>query len=231
MKYPEPEACSAPFDFPDVSQALKEPNGLLAVGGQLAPQALLQAYRQGIFPWYSEGQPILWWSPDPRMVLYPEEIRVSRSLRRSFNRGGWRLSMDEAFAAVIRACAFSREGDPGTWITPAMMAAYIRLHDLGWAHSVEVWRQGELVGGLYGMAIGRVFFGESMFHRYSNASKVAIVGLCRWLQKWRYALIDCQVRTEHLASLGAEEISRSRFIRMIQHGCDDTPSPDAWEAV
>jgi len=203
-------------EFPDVSQALEEPNGLLAVGGQLEPETLLQAYRQGIFPWYSEGQPILWWSPDPRMVLYPAELRVSRSLRRTRRRGAWRVSMDEAFPAVIKACAGPRLDDSGTWITPAILTAYIRLHELGWAHSVEVWWEGQLAGGLYGIAIGQVFFGESMFHHVRDASKLALVSLVRQLQSWDFRLIDCQVASPHLSSLGAREIPRRQFIDLLK---------------
>ncbi len=218
-------------DFPPVEQALADPDGLLAAGGDLSPPRLLRAYRHGVFPWYNPGEPILWWSPDPRLILFPGRLKISRSLGKVLKKGEFTLTWDQAFPEVVEGCAAPRRGKKGTWITPEMKTAYLQLHGLGFAHSVECWRQGELVGGLYGVAIGRVFFGESMFHRFSNASKVAIVGLCRWLRNWRYALIDCQVRTDHLASLGAEEIPRSRFVRMIRRWCDEPPSPAAWESV
>jgi len=188
----DPRDPDAPF--PPAEAALREPNGLLAVGGDLSPRRLLRAYRSGAFPWYGEGQPILWWSPDPRAVLLPERVRVSRSLRRTLRRGLFRVTVDRAFDAVIEACAtVPRPGQDGTWITPEMAAAYRRLHRLGHAHSVEAWtRDGELAGGLYGVAIGRVFFGESMFSRRSDASKVALVTLCRALEAWGYGLVDAR---------------------------------------
>ena len=179
--------------FPPASQALTEPNGLLAAGGDLKPERLLAAYRRGIFPWYEEGQPILWWSPDPRAVLRPDGVRVSRSLRRSLNKGGFELKIDHAFEAVVAACAEPRRYTHSTWITREMATAYTRLHRLGWAHSFESWRDGELVGGLYGVAIGRVFFGESMFARATDASKVALVRLAEYLRERSFRLIDCQV--------------------------------------
>lgn len=197
--------------FPPVSQASDE--GLLAVGGDLRPERLLEAYRNGIFPWYSRGQPILWWSPDPRTVLFPAKLKVSRSLRKRLRQGGYRISIDEAFGEVMRACAGPRGRSPsGTWITPEMLAAYTRLHALGHAHSVEAWDGEELVGGLYGVALGAAFFGESMFSRATDASKVAFAHLVRQLEAWGYALIDCQVASEHLFSLGAEEIPRTEFL-------------------
>jgi len=206
--------------FPDVSLALREPDGLLAVGGDLSPERLLAAYRRGIFPWYNDEQPILWWSPDPRTVLYPAALKVSRSLRKTLNRGVFTVTMDRSFDAVVGACAAPRAGNSGTWITREMAAAYGRLHTLGFAHSVECWREERLVGGLYGVAIGRAFFGESMFSRESDASKVAFCHLVRQLGAWDFGLIDCQVYSAHLASLGAEEIPRSRFARCLDILCD-----------
>jgi len=205
--------------FPPTHLALDDPNGLLAIGGELTPQRLLAAYRLGIFPWYSEGQPPLWWSPSPRTVIFPERLRVSRSLRKSIRNRGYRVTLDRAFSEVIRACSAPRsdEGDEeaGGWILPEMIAAYERLHQLGHAHSVECWHGEELVGGLYGIAIGGVFFGESMFSRRRDASKVAFARLVGQLQAWGVALIDCQVNSDHLASLGAEEIDRDQFESLL----------------
>jgi leucyl/phenylalanyl-tRNA--protein transferase len=206
--------------FPDVEQALREPDGLLAVGGRLTPTRLQAAYRQGIFPWYSVGQPILWWSPDPRSVLFPERLKVSRSLRKTLRKGLYRVTYDTVFCEVIDACAAPRPEARGTWITPAMRRAYCRLYELGVAHSVESWHGGELVGGLYGVVLGRVFFGESMFSRMTDASKVALVHLVRRLQERSYGLVDCQVHSEHLASLGAETIPRRRFIALLERWCE-----------
>ncbi len=214
--------------FPPVDQALEEPNGLLAVGGDLSPPRLLQAYRQGIFPWYNPGEPILWWSPDPRLVLFPEKLKVSRSLRKRLRRDEFRFTLDQAFEEVIDACAAPRGEERGTWITPEMREAYVRLHRLGHAHSAETWHDGELVGGLYGVAIGRVFYGESMFHRRSDASKVAFVRLVENLRRWNYALIDCQVHTGHLVRFGAEEIPRRQFVELLDRWCRETVAPDAW---
>jgi len=219
--------------FPPLDKAIDEPNGLLAIGGDLTPTRLLNAYRQGVFPWYSSAQPILWWSPDPRLVLYPGRLHVSRSLRKSL-RKPFEVSLDRDFPGVIRACAAPRqdEDDPGTWITSEMMAAYIRLHRLGHAHSVEVWLEGELVGGLYGVAIGAVFFGESMFSRRRDASKIALVHLTRQLADWGYRLIDCQVYSEHLVSLGAEEIPRKAFAHLLNQYCPmQTTAPRQWRHV
>lgn len=199
-------------EFPDVELALDEPDGLLAAGGALTPDWLLTAYRRGIFPWYSDGQPILWWSPNPRMVLFPEEIRIRRSLAKRLRNAGFDVTLDRDFAAVIKACATSRAYREGTWITADMQSAYLTLHDLGYAHSVEVWHQHSLVGGLYGVALGNIFFGESMFSRESDASKVALVHLARHLQARGGGLIDCQMHTEHLARMGARDIARRDFI-------------------
>ena len=201
--------------FPPPEHA--DPDGLLAVGGDLSPGRLLQAYRQGIFPWYDEpGGPILWWSPDPRLVLEPASLRVSRSLARRLKQGAFEVRFDTAFAEVIRACAGAvRPGQDGTWITPEMQAAYIHLHDLGFAHSAESWAGGELVGGLYGLSLGDCFFGESMFSRRTDASKVAFATLVRRLEADGTTLIDCQVTSEHLISLGAVEVPRSEFARRL----------------
>ena len=212
-------------DFPDPETALSDPNGLLAVGGNLSPRRILDAYRRGIFPWYSEGQPILWWSPDPRTVLFPEELKVSRSLRKTLRRGHFRISADTAFQAVLEGCAAPRPGQDGTWLLPEMRAAYGRLHELGYAHSVEVWHNGVLAGGLYGLALGGVLYGESMFTRHTDASKVAFVHLVRQLQAWGFGLIDCQMRTSHLISLGAEEISRRRFVELLDRYCEASGWP------
>jgi leucyl/phenylalanyl-tRNA--protein transferase len=197
--------------FPDVSMAEREPDGLLAVGGDLTPQRLIQAYQLGIFPWFTDGEPILWWSPDPRTVLYPHKVKVSRSLRKVLRKNIFQVSFDQDFEAVIKGCAAPRANSTGTWLVPEMIDAYRQQHQLGFAHSVEVWHKDELVGGLYGMAIGAVFFGESMFSRATDSSKIALVHLGHKLTQWGFKMIDCQVYTRHLASLGAEEIPRSRF--------------------
>ena len=197
------------YTFPPLEAA--SPEGLLAVGGDLNPDRLLSAYRQGIFPWYSDDQPILWWSPDPRAVLYPSKLHISKSLRKSLRTRGFEVSADRAFALVIAACAESRNRGEGTWITSGMQDAYCALHRMGYAHSVETWHNGELVGGLYGLAIGKAFFGESMFSRVADASKTALVGLATSLAAEGYRFIDCQVVSEHLTSLGAEAAPRDRF--------------------
>ena len=197
--------------FPSPKLAAQE--GLLAVGGDLSQERLLLAYRMGIFPWYSENEPIMWWSPDPRLILYPDHLNISKSLKKVINKGDFELSMDQDFEAVITACAESRtETNEGTWIVDEMIAAYCKLHESGLAHSVETWMDNQLAGGLYGVSIGRCFFGESMFTRISNASKVALVGLVNYLQSLDFDLIDCQVSTPHLVSLGAHEIPRARFL-------------------
>jgi leucyl/phenylalanyl-tRNA--protein transferase len=215
--------------FPDVSLALTEPDGLLAVGGDLSPERILNAYQRGIFPWYSDGQPILWWSPNPRTVLDPQQPKISRSLRKVLRQDRFETSYDRSFEAVIKACAAPRETETGTWITDAMMQAYITLHRLGHAHSFECWQDGELVGGLYGIAIGRVFFGESMFSRARDASKVAFVQLARQLVAWQDGLIDCQVYTPHLASLGAVNIPREQFLQQLDALCKLDPAAEAWQ--
>ncbi len=201
--------------FPPIE--LASPEGLLAVGGDLRAERLLEAYRHGIFPWYNPGQPILWWSPDPRTVLFPPKLRVSRSLRKILRRKKFEVTLDTAFRDVIQSCAQPRpKSSGGTWITPEMIEAYCVLHELGLAHSVESWRNGILVGGLYGVAMGGAFFGESMFSREADASKVSFVYLVRQLERWGYAIIDCQLPSEHLFSLGAEEIRRRDFTQRLE---------------
>ena len=204
--------------FPPVDQALIEPNGLLAAGADLSPERLLDAYARGIFPWFNEEDPVLWWSPDPRMVLFPRELHVSRTLRRAIRSHQFSVTLDREFDAVVEGCAAPRSNQDGTWISPDMMSAYARLAHLGYAHSVEVWASGQLVGGLYGVALGRVFYGESMFSRRSDASKVALAYLARQLDRWNFRLIDCQMATRHLASLGAREIARDEFLRRVHGG-------------
>lgn len=203
------------------SPELAEEDGLLAVGGDLSEERLLRAYSMGIFPWYSEEYPILWWSPDPRLILIPEELKISRSLRKTINKGMFTVTFDTAFAAVIKSCSeVHRESDGSTWLTVEMIKAYTRLHHAGFAHSVESWCEGELAGGLYGVALGGIFFGESMFTRRSDASKVAFVQLVRTLMRWKFRLIDCQVTTEHLMSLGAREIPRSEFMALLREAVE-----------
>ncbi len=219
--------------FPPVSAALDAPNGLLAWGGDLHPQRLLAAYRAGIFPWYSEGQPVLWWSPAPRCVIFPAEVHLSRRTRRRYSSGRYRLTADQAFDRVLAACAEprGRDGrqDHGTWITPAMQDAYGRLHRLGHAHSIEVWQDDALCGGIYGLAIGRLFCGESMFAKVSDASKVAFAVLVERLREWGYDFIDCQVPTDHLKSLGAKEVSRDYFLERLGMFQNEKLSIDAWK--
>lgn len=218
-----------PSDFPDVSLALVEPNGLLAIGGDLSETRLLSAYRRGIFPWYNEDQPILWWSPDPRAVLFPEQLRVSRSLRKTLRKQIFTIKFDTAFEQVISACAAPRPAQSGTWISEEMRMAYIRLHQAGHAHCMECWQGDNLVGGLYGIAIGQVFFGESMFSRVTDASKVAFVYLLRHLQARGFGLIDCQVSSAHLTSLGACDIQRSEFIQLLDKYCSQPGWTGAWQ--
>lgn len=226
---------SAEEDFPAPESAMLDPNGLLAAGGDLSPARLLRAYSRGIFPWYEEDQPILWWSPDPRLVLLPHELNVSRSLAKLARKAPFEISFDRDFSGVIQACAESRTEDTGTWITEDMEDAYIALHGLGFAHSVEAWQEGQLVGGLYGVALGGAFFGESMFSRKSNASKIALLHLIREIQPLGYELIDCQVSSDHLLSLGAREISRQSFLQMLaklvpdsKDWTADSPPPSRW---
>ena len=201
--------------FPPVERALKNPNGLLAAGADLSLERLLDAYRRGVFPWYSRGEPVLWWSPDPRMVLYCEELKVPRSLAKSVRNKGYRVTVDGAFEAVLAGCAAPRKGEAGTWLGREMRAAYGALHRAGYAHSFETWQGDDLVGGLYGVAIGRMFYGESMFSRATDASKVALVALVEQLRVRNFPLIDCQMHTPLLASLGAREIPRKSFLRVV----------------
>lgn len=216
------------ISFPHPANA--EPDGLLAIGGDLSPRRLLLAYRMGIFPWYSKGLPILWWSPDPRLALFPDELRVSHSLRRTLRKRQFHVTFDRAFAEVMRQCALvRREKGEDTWILPEMIRAYTRLHELGYCHSVESWSDGELVGGLYGVALGSAFFGESMFARKSDASKVAFVHMVRLLESMRFQLIDCQVTTSHLKSLGAREVARSEFLsRLSKAVVEDAGHCGSW---
>ncbi len=216
--------------FPDVELALDEPDGLLAAGGDLNPQCLMQAYQHGIFPWYDEGQPILWWSPDPRSIILPEQLHISHSLNKTLRKQLFSITFDRAFEQTISACAsVPRQGQKGTWLTEEMLEAYNQLHTLGHAHSVECWHQNELVGGLYGIAIGKVFFGESMFSTHTDASKIAMVHLSRWLTNWGYELIDCQISNPHLTRMGATEIPRQKFIGLIDRLCTQHVSDEAWQ--
>ncbi|RMG34241.1 MAG: leucyl/phenylalanyl-tRNA--protein transferase [Gammaproteobacteria bacterium] len=216
--------------FPDPAQAEEEPNGLLAVGGDLHPRRLLNAYASGIFPWYSDDQPILWWSPNPRTVLYPDAIHVSRSLRKQMRRGGCELRIDSDFEGVIRACAAPRHDDAGTWLLPEMQEAYLALHRLGHAHSIELWQDDDLVGGLYGIALGAAFFGESMFSRVPSASRMTLVYLCARMSRFGGSLIDCQVFNPHLARMGACEIPRERFLAELGTALRSSIDPRIWRA-
>ena len=221
-------AANGPESLPDPADALIEPNGLLAAGGSLEPAWLLKSYRRGIFPWFETGQPILWWSPDPRTVLRPDELRVSRSLRKRLRRGKFQVSADRDFAGVISACAAPRRYTDSTWITAPMLAAYERLHELGWAHSFEAWTDETLVGGLYGVAIGKVFFGESMFARQSDASKVAFWHALQFLSEQGIELIDCQLPSEHLSRLGAKSLPRSEFLSLLERLTDPSGTPGTY---
>lgn len=211
--------------FPPLERAMRAPNGLLAAGAELSPQRILTAYRSGIFPWFNAGEPILWWSPDPRMILIPGEFKLSRSLAKSLRNTAYEARFDSAFEQVMRACAAPRNGQSGTWIHEDMIAAYSTLHAMGYAHSAEIWQGGELIGGLYGIAIGRMFYGESMFSAVSNGSKIALAHLTRQLDRWQFGMIDCQMNTPHLASLGAREIPRGEFITKLQELVNCAPIP------
>lgn len=214
--------------FPPVARALKDPNGLLAAGGDLSLERLLDAYRCGIFPWFSRSEPVLWWSPDPRMVLYTKELKVSRSLAKNLRNKGYRVTVDTAFEEVLRGCAGPRRGAPGTWLGAPMQKAYVALHRAGQAHSFETWRGDDLVGGLYGVALGRMFYGESMFSAATDASKVALVELVRVLVARGFPLIDCQMRTPLLASLGGREIPRVAFLRALAALVDYAEPSGKW---
>ncbi|MDC8444883.1 MAG: leucyl/phenylalanyl-tRNA--protein transferase [Nitrosomonas sp.] len=214
--------------FPPLENALASPNGLLAAGSDLSTSRLLSAYRNGIFPWFNEDEPILWWSPDPRMVLFPDELKISRSLSKLIRKNNYTIQTDTHFVEVMQACAAPRKDQQGTWIHPEMIDAYSELHQLGLAHSVETWIDGELAGGLYGIALDKIFFGESMFSRSPNASKIAFAYLVRQLSEWQFAVIDCQVRTAHLASLGAREIPRAIFRQLLQRHIQDVTYGEKW---
>lgn len=216
------------LDFPPPECALDDPQGLLAAGGDLSSARLVAAYRRGIFPWYEDPQPILWWSPDPRCVLLPDAVHISRSLRKTLRSGRFRVTFDNSFSAVMRACAAPRSYSQDTWINSDMLQAYTDLHALGVAHSVEVWLQNRLAGGLYGIAIGKVFFGESMFSLETDASKVALVYLAGQLQAWGYELVDCQVTNDHLLSLGAVEIPRAEFQQRLGRAVDAAGQASPW---
>jgi leucyl/phenylalanyl-tRNA---protein transferase len=216
--------------FPSVEHAMDEPNGLLAAGGGLGVARLLEAYAHGIFPWFGEGDPVLWWCPDPRMVLPTDAVHVSRSLHKRLRKHDYRVTMDRAFGEVLAACAAPRSNESGTWLVPSMMRAYTRLQEAGVAHSVEVWMDDALVGGLYGVALGRMFFGESMFTRRTDGSKIAIVALAAQLRRWRFPLIDCQMRTSHLAKMGAVEITRRAFVRQVERLVQQEPIASPWHA-
>jgi len=217
-------------EFPALNKALKTPNGLIAVGGCLSTSRLINAYRHGIFPWYNQDEPILWWSPDPRLILFPNRLAISRSLRKTIRKKIFSITFDQAFSKVISACANTRKEGLGTWITDEINHAYNELHWLGIAHSVEAWLDGELVGGLYGLALGRVFFGESMFHSKTDASKVAFATLVEQLKAWGYQLIDCQVHTSHLVNFGAEAIDRNYYAQLLNQHCNKPVAQSAWQA-
>lgn len=217
-----------PERFPNPRNALREPNGLLAFGGDLSPRRLLAAYSQGIFPWFNDDEPILWWSPDPRCVFHTAELRANRTLRRLLGRQRWHVTIDHAFREVVEACALPRPGQIGTWIIPAMVQAYVALHKTGHAHSVEVWEGERLVGGVYGVAIGRLFCGESMFSRESGGSKLALIALARLLRGWDFPLIDAQVTNPHLLSMGAVEYPRAQFLRVVAQLSHLTGQPGNW---
>ncbi len=219
-------------DFPPVGEALANPEGLLAAGGDLSVPRLLRAYRAGIFPWYEPGQPILWWSPDPRAVLFTDRLRITRSLRKTLRNKPYTVSFDRAFREVMLACAEPRYEEGGTWITPEMIEAYCRLHDQGHAHSVEVWNtQGGLIGGLYGVAVGKMFFGESMFTRERDGSKIALAHLVRHLAHWGYPLVDCQQVSAHIMSLGAQTLPRAEFIALLDEYCPQTGKTPPWSVL
>ncbi len=241
---PTPDGLQLPADDPDMPvfqltkkltfppPELAEKDGLLAVGGDLREKRLLLAYSAGIFPWYSEGYPILWWSPDPRLILVPGDLKVTRSLRQSLKKNIFRVTADTAFERVIRSCAETpRKKEKGTWITEAMIEAYIGLHHAGFAHSIESWYGDELAGGLYGISLGKAFFGESMFAKKSNASKIAFVKLVRKLAEWNFQLIDCQVTTQHLMSFGAKEVSREVFMKLLANALAMPSDAGAWGPV
>lgn len=218
----------APNEFPPTDHALQHPNGLLAVGGDLSPDRLIHAYSRGIFPWYSEDEPILWWSPDPRTVFIPGQVHVARRLARRMRSEDYAVTLDRAFADVVTACSAPREKQIGTWLLPEMQSAYKALHARGFAHSIEVWQQGQLVGGLYGVALGHVFFGESMFSRASDMSKIALVTLSQLLRDWGYLMLDGQVASPHLERMGAVQLDRGDFEALLRRAIPTTPIPGPW---
>ena len=217
--------------FPPVEMA--DENGLLAIGGDLSSERILAAYQQGIFPWFNEMDPYLWWAPDPRFVLFPQELKVAKSMRPYFNQGKFQVTLDRDFPAVIQSCAAVRRGgrQVGTWITDDMIEAYVALHEQGYAHSVEVWQDGRLAGGLYGVSLGKIFFGESMFARVGNASKFGFITLVRTLQEKGFNLIDCQQETEHLGSLGARAIPRTYFTDLLKSNADEPTIQGNWGSL
>lgn len=217
--------------FPASHLAMTEPNGLLAVGGCLSPDRLLNAYKAGIFPWFNPDEPILWWTPDPRLVVAPSKVHISRSLKKTLQKNTFSVTYDLCFKDVMLACAHPRAYSHETWISKRVLNAYETLHRMGVAHSIEAWYENRLVGGLYGVAIGQVFYGESMFHTQTDASKVAFATLAQWLQAWDYQLIDCQVHTPHLASMGASEITREQFTALLQQLTCGEPHPNAWKSM
>jgi leucyl/phenylalanyl-tRNA---protein transferase len=214
--------------FPPLTRALDEPNGLLAAGGGLGVDRLIDAYSRGIFPWFSEGDPVLWWCPNPRTVLETSGLHVSRSLRRRLRKRDYTVTMDRAFSRILEACAAPRGADNGTWLVPSMMRAYVRLFRAGYAHSIEVWIDDELAGGLYGVALGRMFFAESMFSRRTDGSKIALACLCAQLARWQFPIIDCQMRTSHLDSLGAQEMPRAEFVALVDRLVREPGTTGTW---
>ena len=229
LTYLDPRLPEQPF--PKVKHALKDPDGLVAVGGCLSPERLINAYKHGIFPWFNPGDPILWWSPDPRLCLLPNQFKPSKSLQRLARKNNFTFRIDQSFNAVIKACARPRKTQAETWISPEMINAYQTLHTIGVAHSIEVYLNNTLVGGLYGLGIGQVFFGESMFHTESNASKLAFYFLIGKLREWNYQLIDCQVKSEHLINWGAKEIPRDRFITLVIQFSTRFTAVEAWRKI
>lgn len=219
----------ATVPFPDPSEALEEPNGLLAIGGELSSERLVDAYSRGIFPWYGDDQPLLWWSPDPRALLYFDQIKISRSLQHLLKKTNYRVSIDEAFSEVIHQCSQPRIKQQDSWITTDMEQAYIDLHRQHIAHSIEVWQNDELIGGLYGLAMGRAFFGESMFNRKDNAAKIALVYLTQQLQAWGYAWIDCQLPNPFLTSMGAVEVARDDFLKQLSTAIGEQADDHVWQ--
>jgi leucyl/phenylalanyl-tRNA---protein transferase len=214
--------------FPPPHRAMRDPNGLLAIGGDLSLTRMIRAYSSGIFPWYNPNEPILWWCPDPRAVLDPAEFHLSRSLARRVRKDDYAVTLDSAFVPVLEACSAPRRSGHGTWLGPDMKRSYLELHEHGFAHSLEVWREGELVGGLYGVALGRSFFGESMFSRVDDGSKIAMYWLCKQLLAWSFSMIDCQVASAHLRTLGAAEIPRERFLLRLRQAMQHSGRTGAW---